>query len=276
MIKKIAFSLAMNYFGVFLLMIRTMRIQIKIQYFFLILLFTFTACTQSIYQSTKVEYASIKIANQQKQKSDSVSYNYLSTYKDSVDKTMNVVIGYNAAELRKDQPEGTLGNFMADAMLAMATKKFNTKVDFALSNNGGIRINALMKGDVTIGKMYEVMPFDNLLVLLKMKGTIVRKLVSQVLVKGGWPLSGMQIKSKGGMAQTILVQGAALEDEKEYVVATSDYIANGGDDCDFLKSIVPQNNSILLRDILIEYVKMLTADNKKIEQVLGARIVIEK
>jgi 2',3'-cyclic-nucleotide 2'-phosphodiesterase (5'-nucleotidase family) len=266
----------MNYFGVFLTMIRTMRIQIKIQHFFLVALFAFTACAQSIYQSTKVEYASIKIANQHQQKSDSVSYNFLSTYKDSVDKTMNVVIGYNAAELRKDQPEGTLGNFMADGMRTMAEKRFQTKVDFALSNNGGIRINALMKGDVTIGKMYELMPFDNMLVLLKMKGTVVRKFVNQILVKGGWPLSGMQIKSKGLVAQTILVQGVALEDEKEYTVATSDYIANGGDDCDFLKSIVPQNNSILLRDILIDYVKMLTAENKKIEQVLGARIVIEK
>ncbi len=253
-----------------------MRIQIKLQHFLLFGLLAFIACTQSVYQSTKVEYASIKIGNQPQPKTDSVSFNYLSPYKDSVDKTMNVVIGYNAAELRKDQPEGTLGNFMTDAMLEMAAKKFNTKVDFATSNNGGIRINALMKGEVTIGKMYELMPFDNMLVLLKMKGAVVRKLVRQILVKGGWPLSGMQIKSKGVEAQTIFIQGIALEDEKEYILATSDYIANGGDDCDFLKSIVAENQSILLREMLIDYVKLLTAKNKKIEQSVSNRIVIEK
>jgi 2',3'-cyclic-nucleotide 2'-phosphodiesterase (5'-nucleotidase family) len=76
--------------------------------------------------------------------------------------------------------------------------------------------------------------------------------------------------------QTILIQGVALDDEKEYTIATSDYIANGGDDCDFLKSIAPQNNNVLLRDMLIDYVKMLTKENKKIEQVLSGRIVIEK
>jgi 2',3'-cyclic-nucleotide 2'-phosphodiesterase (5'-nucleotidase family) len=266
----------MNYFGVFPIIKIAMQIKIKIQHFLLLPIFVFVACGTPIFQSTKVEYASIKITNRSVQKSDSVTVNYLSPYKDSVDKTMNVVIGSNAAELRKDQPEGTLGNFLADAMRIMAEKKYNTKVDVALSNNGGIRINSLLKGDVTIGKIYELMPFDNMLVLLKMKGMTVRKLVNQVLVKGGWPLSGMQINSKGGMVQTILIQGVALDDEKEYTIATSDYIANGGDDCDFLKSIAPQNNNVLLRDMLIDYVKMLTKENKKIEQVLSGRIVIEK
>src|SRR5688500_10423677 len=59
-------------------------------------------------------------------------------YADSVNKIMNGVIGIADKDLEKKQPESTLGNFMSDAMLLMAEKKFNTRVDAAFVNYGGI------------------------------------------------------------------------------------------------------------------------------------------
>ena len=95
---------------------------------------------------------------------DTTMLNWLKTYKDSLGKTMNAVIGFSLYGLTKKQPESGLGNYMADAMKAMAEQKFNTTIDAAFVNYGGIR-SYIPKGNVTIGTMYELMPFDNLIVL---------------------------------------------------------------------------------------------------------------
>ena len=70
----------------------------------------------------------------------------------------------------KRQPEGLLGDFMADAMFTMAQKNYDTNIDAAFVNYGGIRISYVKAGDITKGKIFEMMPFDNIIVLQKIKG----------------------------------------------------------------------------------------------------------
>ena len=75
---------------------------------------------------------------------------------------MNTVIGFSTIGLTKKLPESGLGNLIADAMKEMAQKKYATKVDAAFVNYGGIR-SYIPKGEITIGKIFEIMPFDNLI-----------------------------------------------------------------------------------------------------------------
>ena len=90
---------------------------------------------------------------------------------------MNDVVGIADISLEKKQPECTLGNFMVDAFLTMAAEKYNTKVDAAILNYGGMRLTQLPAGNVTNGKIFELMPFDNLLILQKLKGAVVQQLL---------------------------------------------------------------------------------------------------
>lgn len=189
---------------------------------------------------------------------------------------MNRVLAQLAVTLEKKQPEGTLGSFMADAMLQMALEKFNQPVHAAFINNGGVRINSLQAGPVTVGKIYELMPFDNMIVLQKMNGAAFRQLLNHIAKRGGWPAAGIRfrIQDNSGVktAVDIYIDNEPLDDGKDYTIANSDYIANGGDDCDMLRSIPALNRNILLRDALIEYTARLGKRQQSIIAPAGNRI----
>jgi 2',3'-cyclic-nucleotide 2'-phosphodiesterase (5'-nucleotidase family) len=213
-------------------------------------------------QSTTAGYYGYRINTDRP--SDTAISVLLKPYSDSVNKSMNDVLGFNENTLEKKQPEGSLGNFMADAVLYIAEKKFNTRVDAALINFGGVRLNQLPAGNITRGKLYELMPFDNLIVLQKLKGTLLQEFLNHIAGRGGWPVAGINMQIKNANAVNVTIGGKAINPDVEYTIANSDYIANGGDDAIMLKSIPQQNIGYLMRDALIEYVSDLTAKGKHI------------
>ena len=93
-------------------------------------------------------------------------------YKSTLDVQMNEVIGTVSQEMTKKKPESTLGNWYADAMIA-GTKKEGYPVDFAISNYGGLRVPYISAGPLTRGEIYELCPFDNLLVIVDVPGDIL-------------------------------------------------------------------------------------------------------
>ena len=116
------------------------------------------------YKAASVQFKDYQVANAQ---TDSSFITFLQPYADSVNSSMNTVIAVLAVDIEKKQPEGTLGNLMADAMKTMAEKYYNTRVDAAFVNYGGIRIGNVKAGNITKGKVFELMPFDNIIVLQK-------------------------------------------------------------------------------------------------------------
>ncbi len=80
---------------------------------------------------------------------------------------------------------------MADAIYYGATQHFKMAVDAAFVNYGGIRISQLPKGEVTSGKIFELMPFDNIVVLQKLKGSVLQEFLDLIAERGGWPASGI-------------------------------------------------------------------------------------
>ena len=170
-------------------------------------------------------------------------------------------------------PECELGNFLTDAYLHMAKEKYKTNVDAAVMNYGGIRINQLAKGEVTRGKIFEIMPFDNLLILQKLKGTVVQEFLDIIAADGGWPVSGITMQIKNGKAVNVLIDGKPIEPEKIYSIANSDYVANGGNDANMLKDIPQLSNGYLMRDAIFDYIKYLKAIGKNINAKIENRVI---
>ena len=224
----------------------------------------------SFSQTATIDFEDYRIDNQSNV--DSSIIMMLKPYKDSIQHSMTAVIGFSIKGLAKRQPESALGNFMADAMKAMAEKKFNKKIDIAFVNYGGIR-SYLPKGDITTGMIYELMPFDNLVVLQEVKGEVLQKFLDKMAARDGWPVSGLQMGIKNKKAVNILIGNQPISKTTTYLVANSDYIANGGDDCDMLRGIEQININYLFRDALIEYVLSMTRQGKSIDTVTENRIV---
>jgi 2',3'-cyclic-nucleotide 2'-phosphodiesterase (5'-nucleotidase family) len=199
---------------------------------------------------------------------DSTVVAMLKPYADQVNATMNTVVGEAEQLLEKKQPEGTLNNMVADAMLEIAAKKYNRKVDAAFVNSGGLRIANIAKGPITNGKIFELMPFDNLIVLQELKGSTFQQFLDLVAARGGWPCAGITMQIKDKKAVNVTVGGKPLDPNDSYWVANNDYVANGGDDCDMLKVLPQLNNNILCRDAIIEYIQEQTKKGKKISATI--------
>jgi 2',3'-cyclic-nucleotide 2'-phosphodiesterase (5'-nucleotidase family) len=196
----------------------------------------------------------------------------LRPYSDQVNKTMNEVVGIADVSLEKKQPEGTLGNFMTDAFFTMAREKYNTPVDAAFVNYGGIRLTQLPAGEVTTGKIFELMPFDNLLILQKMKGDVLQQLLDLAADRGGWPVTGIRMQIKNKKAINVMVGGKPLDPGATYTIVNSDFIANGGDNADMLRKIPQITNGYLMRDAIFDYIKKLKAAGKNISASLENRV----
>ena len=193
----------------------------------------------------------------------------IAPYKKGVDAEMNAVVGETTGDLLKAQPESTLGNFVADAILKVSDELYKGTVDLAISNYGGLRIVEIPEGPITKGRIFELMPFDNTLVVLEMNKAQLTQFYEHLSMSGGWPISAgveIAIDTTNRKAEMFL-NGQALEDNKMYAVCTSDYIANGGDQCSFLIDIPRTEINILFRDALLQYVKQ----TKIIEPVIENR-----
>lgn len=204
-------------------------------------------------------------------RADSSIVRMLSPYKKGVDTQMQVVLGHTDIPLTKAQPESTLGNFVADAQL-MAARVIDPKVEFSVSNYGGLRIPYMDPGPITRGKMYELMPFDNMLTILEIPGTILKQFCDYMAAKKGWPVSGITFTIKEQAAQNILINGKPLDEHIYYKMAISDYVARGGDNCDFLIPCKKRYTSVFIRDAMMAFVVRLEQAGQPLHPQLENRI----
>ena len=246
-----------------------MKKNLPFAFIVVLVCFAGLSCNTS-YQSQSLQYKDYRI-NDELQK-DSSLLTFLQPYSLNVNKTMNDVIGIADIALEKKSPEGTLGNFMVDAFFTMAQEKYATKVDVAMVDYGGIRLTQLPAGNVTTGKIFELMPFDNLLILQKIKGNILQQLLDLIAAKGGWPMAGLAMQIKDKKAVNVTIGGKPIDPNVTYTVVNSDFIANGGDNADMLRTIPQITNGYLMRDAIIDYIKRLKSQGKNISAKIENRV----
>jgi len=139
-------------------------------------------------------------------------------------------------------------------------------------NQGGIR-SYIPKGNITVGKIFELMPFDNLVVLQDVKGSVLQEFLDKTAGEGGWPVStGITMSIKEKKAVQVLIGGKPLDANATYTIANSDYVANGGSDCEMLRKIPKMDKGYLFRDALLEYVAELTKQGKPVESKIENRV----
>lgn len=196
-------------------------------------------------------------------------------FKIRLDSQMNSVLVYSSVELTKGQPESSLSNLFSDAISSTCQKK-NIAFDFALpTTNGGIRTN-LPKGPITLRSAYELMPFENELVVLYLNANSVQKLVKFIVEKGGQPVSGIKIYAIKDSVVSVLINNQNIDPSKTYRVLTSDYLANGGDGITAFKEAFKRDNlNIKVRDAIIEYMRSEQAAGRTLNTTTDGRIKIE-
>jgi len=198
-------------------------------------------------------------------KSDSTVLSMLKSYRDSVDTNMDEVLAISNDELLKELPNSTLGNFLADAYLWAATNQINRPVDVAFMNHGGIRVNRIAAGKVTRRNIFEVMPFDNALVIIEIKGSLLKSYLDFLAADGGGGgVAGLSYQIQDKKAVNVLVGGLPLELNKSYIMANSDYAVDGGGGFNAFKTLQQNRTNYLQRDAILDYCKMHKAAGKQV------------
>ena len=224
-------------------------------------LFLVASCGKQNYQVSKIEGKRITITDKEKQ--DPQIENYIKPYREHINKDLDSVLAYCPETLDKSSGkwQTTIGNLMGDVTLQrgntvfMAREKKN--IDLCILNHGGIRA-ILPKGNVTTRTAFEIMPFENSLVVIALKGEQILEMVDYfIATKKPHPLSGITFTiGKDNVAKNILVQGKPVEKDTIYYVATNDYLSNGGDNMEFFKKGTQKFDlDYKLRNILIDYFK---------------------
>ena len=176
---------------------------------------------------------------------DSSILTIITPYQEKIEDKMNEVLSYTKSDLKKGKPQSTIGNFVTDLCLNYTT------AHLCVMNNGGLR-TTISKGDITREKLYELMPFDNELVVLELEESDFIGLLNYITSRGGEPFSGINITiDKNGkmLNHTCPVN---FEKGERVRVLTSDYLANGGDKMWFFKNKNQTKIGIKLRDAIIE------------------------
>lgn len=179
------------------------------------------------------------------------------------------VIGRAAVPLSKAVPEGTLGNFATDAMIWAARRHASGPVHMAMTNNGGLRV-PIPPGPITVGHMFELMPFENMLSVLTLSGLQVVELANQIAAMRGEPIAGFSflVAEEAGewVAREIRVGGEPVDPRARYRLVTNDYLADGGGNLTPLHNpLAREDLPVLLRDAFIGYVRTVGVIDTELE-----------
>jgi len=241
----------------------------------LLLFLVFILSCKSISTIQRVESKQYVFSDSSNSEIDSSAWKLIKPYRDTLDITMNQVIAYSNQALIKGNPEGLLGDFAADACsnIAKSTSiKLNiNSQDFTFLNNGGLR-TSLPKGEITRRNIYELMPFENELVIVNLSGEQALQLLNFIADHGGSPVSGITMKIENKKAIDIKINGFSFESSKKYKILTSDYLANGGDNLTFLKNAKKESLNLKVRDAMIYYLEELNKKGDSLNIKLDGRI----
>lgn len=230
----------------------------------------FAAC-HTQYQPARLEPKTIKVDKKEAQANEE-AVQLIAPYKKSLDSLMNVKLAVAGEEFKKESPEGSMGNLVCDELMEYAKAK-GYAPHLCVMNNGGLRIPVIYKGEVSVRTVYELMPFENRLLLIKISAEKFQLLTKAIAEAGGVPLSGIRMEIQNKAVASLSIQGKEWSSDQSYWILTSDYLANGGDNSEALKNpleVIDLN--ILIRDALIARFKLAGEANKPLMPIIDGRV----
>jgi 2',3'-cyclic-nucleotide 2'-phosphodiesterase (5'-nucleotidase family) len=183
--------------------------------------------------------------------------------------------------------ESTAGNLLTDVC------RHVTGASMAFYNSGGIRQD-IMPGNITIGLVFEMIPFESNIVTVDLTGKNIKDLMERSAIlqgeidqsgepsKGSLQISGIKVtvdrkKPVGKRVISMeLEDKTPIETDKFYNVATINFLAEGGDGYIYFKEGKNLKNTFINpRDALIEWIKYKSVRREPVNRNIEGRIVIK-
>ena len=226
----------------------------------------------------KYQYKMVRLDSTYDAKVDPKLAKYVAKKRAQMEKQMQVVIAHTDAELESFAPESPLSNFLTDILLNESSKYIKDttfdNLDISMLNFGGIR-TSMPAGNVTVGDMYRITPFENYLTFIVLKGSELKKALSRFDDQFNAPYSGATIVYKNNKPIKITLQGKPIDDNQLYKLVTLNFISDGGDH--LLENIQYEKveyTTVTFREFLIAELRAMNARGEKVTGKKDGRAVV--
>lgn len=244
---------------------------------FFLLAVVLTAC-RSHYVVTEILRSRIVVDSRYDAHHDVLAESFLRSYQLKVDSVTGYKVGHSAKHMSPQRPESELSNLLADIMV-WAARLYQEEVDFGVYNMGGIRAD-LPKGEVTYGHVLDIAPFENKIAFVTLSGEDVMELFANHASNGGEGVSrGVELViTKGGKLVSAKLKGAPIDPQRDYRIATIDYLLEGNDKMvAFRKSRNINSPSEIHNDtrfIIMDYFMEMEKQGKIVDADMEGRVVL--
>jgi 2',3'-cyclic-nucleotide 2'-phosphodiesterase (5'-nucleotidase family) len=197
----------------------------------------------------------------------------IAPYHDKVTAQMTEVLGTAPAPLVKSAGESPLSNFVADLQRERASKELGQPIPLGVMTNGGLRAG-FAAGPITLGSVFELMPFENELVVLDAPGPVVQQLFDYAAHVKMAVSGATYTVTFDGLPKDIRIGGQPFDvnENRTWAIAISDYLATGGDNLVFFKPIMPRHTNVLLRTAIADHIRALTKAGQPVTAKVEGRV----
>ena len=198
-------------------------------------------------------------------------------YHDKVTAQMAEVLGTAPVALfkssRQNPGESPLANFVADLQRERASKEFKEPIALSVMTDGGLRAG-FAAGPITLGSVFELMPFENELVVLDAPGPVVQQLFDYAAHIKMAVSGATYTVTFDGLPKDIRIGGQPFDvnQNRTWSIAISDYLASGGDNLLFFKTLTPRHTGILLRSAIADHIRALTKAGQPVTARIEGRV----
>ena len=229
--------------------------------FFLLNILIFFSCKPEKQHLSKVKGIKIEITDSLNADPDIDAF--IKPYRDHINNDLDSVLAYSVDTYSKTDGDlnTALGNLMADVIRSEVNPVFSKRtghnIDGVILNHGGIR-SILPKGNVSARTAFQLMPFENEVVVVGLKGDKIQDMINYLVSrKRAHPISGLKLTlDKDFNLLNAQINDEDIDDKRIYYFATSDYLYNTGDNMTFFQ---PNEEFHIMdykiRNVLIDYFK---------------------
>jgi len=235
---------------------------LKIKHFVAIItIIGFTSCSQNPKKITEIEAQQL-LVDSTFATTDEIE-KFIAPYRKRVNIVLDSTLAYAPKTITKMDGfyNSSAGNLMADIVLSEGNPIFKSRtgndIDFVQLNHGGIR-SVISAGKVTARNAYEIMPFENTIVVAELPPASVLEMIHYLIKsKRAHPVAGIQIiLNQNGELDSFNFEGKAFDSQRNYFVATSNYLVTGGDNMGFFRNVINVTDTdYLIRNAMIDYFK---------------------
>ncbi|MBO5769192.1 MAG: 5'-nucleotidase C-terminal domain-containing protein [Bacteroidales bacterium] len=244
----------------------------RFSYFIIFLCISLFADAQSSYRLISSERISVDDSYDAHR--DASLRRYLAPYQALLDRDLHTVLANATASLQAGDPAGALNFWMVDALFRQMSEHCDEPIDMAVVNNHAFR-KALPEGPITMGDMYECIPFENEVVVLKMKASDVMSLMKTIARRGTESFANASIEVKDGRLDKLTINGKAWDKDRVYTIVTIDYLAQGsGGMTAFRRALDTRYTKLFFRPLVCREMENLSLEGKLIRPYVDERFKI--